>query len=101
MKLLEGRLDRGVFINRILQFNDSQRQAIDKQDYVRALVDVVLDHRELVDHQKIIVLGILEINEPNQVAPAAAIILNGDLMPYVSSRWKTSMFAITSGKMSR
>lgn len=68
LQLLESRLDGGVFVCRVFEFDHHQRQTVDEQNHFGALVDVAFDNRKLIDDQKFILLGILVIQEPNFIA---------------------------------
>lgn len=74
---LEGRGDGRVFISRVFQFDHDQRQAIDKQNQVRPFVDAVFHNRKLVDRQKIVALGTLKINQPDQIPARLSVVLIG------------------------
>ena len=58
-------LDIGIFINGILELNDNQRDAVDKEHNIRALVIVILDNGKLINRKKFVVFGIGKINQPN------------------------------------
>ena len=70
---MESRPDGGVLIGGILELDDRQRQAIDKDDQIRAAVDMVFQNGKLIDHQPIIIVGIFKIDQPDLIAFDAAI----------------------------
>ncbi len=53
----------GIFIRRILEFDHRHGQAIDKYHHIRAAVHLAAKQRELIDHQKLVVVRALEIDE--------------------------------------
>ena len=68
LQLLPGGPDGGLFVGRILEFDDRQRQAVDEQHHVRAALVPVLHHGELVDRQPVVVGGVVEVNDAGLVA---------------------------------
>jgi len=65
LELVEGRPDRSILVSGILEFDHSERQAVYKDHDVGSAIILPLDHRKLVDHEPVVVLGILEVNHPN------------------------------------
>lgn len=63
----------GVFIRRILEFNDSQGQAVYEYYYVRPPVLLALDDCELVHGQEFVVLRVLEVHQPNLISGDGAV----------------------------
>ena len=81
LKLLERLPDVGVFVRRIFQFDDTQRQAVDENHDVGAAVVLAFNHRELVHHQPVVVVRVIEINQPDNFRADAAVLaaaLDGD-----------------------
>ena len=81
LKLRERLPDVGVFVRRIFQFNDAQRQAVDENHHVRAPVVLAFDHRELVHHKPVVVVRVGKINQPDDFRADAAVLaaaLDGD-----------------------
>ena len=73
LQLLEGLLGRGLDVGRVLELDDGERQAVDEHDDVGPLVRLALDHRELVDGQPVVGVGVVEVDEPGLVAGDAAV----------------------------
>ena len=65
LKLIPGGSDRRVFVRRVLQLDHSKRQAVDEQHHVGAALALVLDDRELVDREPVVVGGIVEVDDAN------------------------------------
>ena len=74
LELRERLPDVGVFVRRIFQFNDAQRQAVDENHHVRAAVVLAFDHRELVHHQPVVIFHVGKINQPDNFRADAAIL---------------------------
>ncbi|OPZ24834.1 MAG: hypothetical protein BWZ00_01920 [Bacteroidetes bacterium ADurb.BinA174] len=70
--LSECRTNGCIFIGSIFQFDDYQRNAVNKQNNIGSFGMVVFHNGKLVDNQKIVVIRIFKINQPNQVAPIIA-----------------------------
>jgi hypothetical protein len=79
--LLVGVPDGGVLVSRVLQLDDNQRQAVDKDHYVGPPIVLPLAYRELVDGQPVVLLGIIEVDGPG-LGPGdrsiLAAVLDGD-----------------------
>jgi len=73
LQLAESGLQIGIFIGGVFEFDYHQRQTIDEQDDIRAFVDVVFDHGVLVHRQKIVVLRVVKVNQPDLVRAAFAL----------------------------
>ena len=73
LKLVEGALDGGVLVGRVLEFDDAERQAVDEDDHVGPAVVLVLDDGELVDRQPVVVGGVVEVHQPDLVAGDGAV----------------------------
>ncbi len=73
LQLLEGLLGRGVLVGRVLELDDGERQPIDEDDDVRPLVDLALDHGELIDGEPVVGAWVVEVDEPDLVAGDAAV----------------------------
>ena len=54
LQLVEGAVERGVFVAGVFQLDDAERQAVDEDHDVRPAVRLVLDHGELVDRQPVV-----------------------------------------------
>ncbi len=78
LDLLEGGMNGRVFVGGVLQLDHDQGQAVDEEQHVGALVDAVFDDGELVDDQVIVVFGLGEIHQPDEIAARAAVFLVGD-----------------------
>ena len=68
LQLLPGGPDGRLFVGRILQLDDRQRQAVDEQHHVGAALAPVLDDGELVDRQPIVVGGVVKVDDAGLVA---------------------------------
>ena len=73
LELVEGGPDGGVFVGRVLQLDDGERQAVDEEHDVRAAVVLAFDDGELVDGDEVVLLGVLEVDEPDAVAGDGAV----------------------------
>ena len=69
LQLLPCGPDRGVLVARILHFDQAQRKAVDEQHDVGPALVVVLDDRELVGGEPVVVGGPLEVDDPRLGAP--------------------------------
>ena len=56
------RPDGGVFIGRILEFDDAKGEPVDEQDNVRAPLVAVLDDGELVDREPVVGRRVVEVD---------------------------------------
>ncbi len=66
--------DGCVLIGRILELDDCQRQAVDKDQNVRTAVPAVLGDCKLVDGKPVVVVRIVEIQEPDLVMHLAIVL---------------------------
>ena len=57
--MLVGVPDGGLGVGGVLEFEDGQRQAVDKEHDVGAAVVAVLDHGELVDREPVVGAGVV------------------------------------------
>ena len=73
LELLEGGVRRGLLVAGALELHDPQRQAVDEQHHIWTPLDLVLDDGELVDGEKVVGLGMLEVDEPDLVAAGRAV----------------------------
>ena len=73
LELVEGRLDRGVLVAWVLQLQHGQGDAVDEHDQVGAAVVLVLDDRELVDHQPVVSVRVCEVEQPDLVSSDRAV----------------------------
>ena len=80
LELVERLPDAGVFVRRVLEFQQHQRQAIDEQDDVRAAGFVRAFDGELVDGPPLVLLGVRPVNQAHEVAACLAVllVLDGD-----------------------
>ena len=62
LELLPGGPDRGVLVRRVLQLDDSQRQAVDEQYHVGPPGVPVLCDGELVDGQEVVGVRLVEVD---------------------------------------
>ena len=73
LQLPPGGPDGGVFVGRVLQFDDRQRQAVDEQHHVGAALAPVFDHGELVDCQPVVVGRVVEVDDAGLGAAHRAV----------------------------
>ena len=81
LQLLEGGPDRGVFVGRVLQLDNRQRQAINEQHNVGSPFASALDHGELVHREPVVGLRFVEVEHADLVATNPAVrvdVLHGD-----------------------
>ena len=81
LELRECLPDVSIFVRRIFQLDDTEWQAVNENHHVRAAVVLALDHRELVDHEPVVGVGVLKINQANDFRADAAVLataLDGD-----------------------
>ena len=81
-QLLIRRLDGGVFIGGVFQFDHHQRNAVHEQHQIRPLVLVppavrMADHRELVGDDKLVVRRIGKVDQPHPLAALVPILVGG------------------------
>ena len=77
LELLERLPDVGIFVRCILQFDDTQQQAIDENYHVRAAVVLALYYGELVHHQPVVIVCVGKINQSDNFCADAAILPTG------------------------
>jgi hypothetical protein len=63
LELVVGVLDGGVLVGHVLQLDDRERQTVDEHHQVGPPVVVALDDRELVDHQPVVLVGLVEVGQ--------------------------------------
>ena len=68
LELLPRRPDGGVLVGRVLQLDHAQGQPVDEQHHVRPAGVPVLGDGELVDRQPVVVGGVVEVDDPDEVA---------------------------------
>src|SRR5665647_873517 len=73
LELVEGLLDRRLLVGRVLELDDSERQPVDEDDHIGPLVDLALDHGELVDGEPVVGVDVVEVDEPGLVAGNRAV----------------------------
>ena len=71
-------MNGGVFVGGVFQFDDDEGQAVDEEHDVGAFVDAVFDDGELVDDQIVVVFGMVEVDQPDEIAARVALFLVGD-----------------------
>ena len=76
-QLLIRRLDGGVFIGSVFQLDHHQRHAVHEQHQIRPLVLMILDHRELVGNDELVVRRIGKVNQPHPLAALVAVLVGG------------------------
>ena len=69
LELLPRRPDGGVLVDRVLELDDGQRQAVDEQHDIGAAGVLVLRDGELVDRQPVVGGGIVEVDD-SRLRPA-------------------------------
>ena len=67
LQLLPGGPDGGLFVDRVLQLDDHQRQAVDEQHHVGAALVLVLHDGKLVDRHPVVVGGVVEVDDAGLV----------------------------------
>ena len=78
LELVEGAAERRVLVARALELDHPEGEAVHEHHHVRAPVVLVLDHRELVDREPVVVVRVVEIDQPSLVARNGAVAV-GDL----------------------
>ena len=74
-ELPPGGVDGGVLVGGVLQLDDAQRQAVDEHHHVGPAFALVLDHGELVDHEPVVGVGLVEVEHPHlRAADRAAVV---------------------------
>ena len=64
LQLLIGIPDRRVLVRRILQLHNTEWKPVDEDDHIRSPVVFVFDDGELIDGEPVVVVWILEIDQP-------------------------------------
>ena len=75
LQLIVGIRDIHNFIRHILQLDDHQRQAIDKDNHIGTFLDAILNHGKLIHCQEIVELRVLEIKDLHFFRMKTAIAL--------------------------
>lgn len=65
--------DRRVFVGRVLQLDQGQRQTVDEDHDIGPPVVLSFDHRELLDRQPVVRIDVVEVDQPDVVAGDRAI----------------------------
>ena len=73
MQLIEGAVERGVLVAGVLEFDHAQGQAVNKDHDIGPTVDLVLDHRELVDREPVVGVRVVKVDKPRLLAADGAI----------------------------
>ena len=68
LQLVERTVEGCVLVAGILQFDHTERQAVDEDHHVRAAVRLVLDHGVLVHRQPVVGVGIVEVDQADLLA---------------------------------
>ena len=64
LQLLPGRPDGGLFVGGVFELQHDQRQAVDEEHHVGPAGVLVLHDRELVHREPVVVVGIVEVQDP-------------------------------------
>lgn len=88
LQLAESGLYGRFFAGWVLQLDDCQRQAVDEKNEVGPLLLLILNDRELVHREKIVVFRAVEINKPDDFAPVEAVPPHRHLDPFGQQRMK-------------
>ena len=75
LDLLVGSLEGGLLVRGVFQLNHHQRHAVHKQHQVQPLLLLLIHHRELVDHQELVVLRSGKVDQPHPLATLVAVLL--------------------------
>ena len=62
LELLPGGPDGRVFVCRVLEFDDPERQAVDEQHHIGPALVLILNNRKLIDCQPVVIDRRIEIN---------------------------------------
>jgi len=73
LQLVERPPDVGFLVGSVLELDHRQGQAVDEQHDVGPPLAAFLDHGELVDRQKVVVVGGVVVQHADQVAAEGAI----------------------------
>lgn len=77
LELVVGVVDVGVFGGGVFEFDDGDGEAVEEEDDVGAAIGVFVDG-ELVDGEPVVLVGLLEVNQPDLVVDSAVAVLVGD-----------------------
>ena len=81
LDLIPSTPDGGIFISCVLEFNHTERQAVDKDNNIGAAVVLPFDDGELIDDQPVVIGWMIKVNQTYPVArnrTVIALILNLD-----------------------
>ena len=77
LELLPGGVDGGLGVLRVLKLEEGEREAADEEDDVGPALDVgaanALDDGELVDREPVVVGGVVEVDQVDQLAARLAV----------------------------
>lgn len=73
--LIEGGVHGCVLIGVIFQLHHHEGDTVDEEHRVRPFVAAVFYNRELIDYDELVMVGIMKIDQPDQIAPAVAVFL--------------------------
>ena len=73
LQLVERPIEGRVLVAGILQFDHTERQAIDEDHHVGPAVRLVLDHRVLVHRQPVVGVRIVKVDQPDLLAADGAV----------------------------
>jgi hypothetical protein len=73
LQLVEGRPDRGLFVGRVLQLDERERQPIDEDDHVGPARVALLLHRELVHDEPVVGAWLLEVDDAHRRVTHGAV----------------------------
>ena len=75
-------MNGGRFLNGVLEFDDHQGETIHEQNDIGSFIDIVLDDGKLIDHQKLIVGGVLVVQQPNLIPHDSVTLTVFDIHPF-------------------
>jgi len=70
---VESGRDGGVFVGGVFKLHHCHRHAVDEQHYVRSAFVLVLDYGKLIDREKVVVLRLIVIEHPDEIAANRAV----------------------------
>ena len=73
LQLVEGAPEGRVLVGGVLEFDHRQRKPVDEQHHIGATLVFVLDNRELIHREEVVVGGGVEVDHPDDVAAERAI----------------------------
>ena len=73
-----GAFEGGVLVDRVFEFDDDEGDAVDEEDEVGAFGLVVFGDGELIGDDEFVVVGGMEVDRPDAIAPFDAVFLVGD-----------------------